>query len=654
MDERQRRAENARQARQQDAQKRRPGGSAKRTGNVRPQGNRGPGGHRSRKSSRARRRRRNFIIRILLFILLLILVAGGIVIWKRYGSSKEKVDLKQYYGIQSDDDLALVVNYQQAYTKDGQQNDGDSASIDEGTPGGKMIDGVPYVEYSVVRDDINERFYWDSNENVLLYTLPTGSVSVSVGSKEYTDIKDKKSEDYVILKTEGKTAYIALEFIKQYTDMDYKVYDNPNRAVIVSKFGDTKSATVKSDTQVRYQGGVKSPILEEVKKSDKVTVLQDENDWQRICTSDGFIGYIKTSSLKNIQTETADRNFKEPEYTNISVDKTINMAWHNVENDTANGYVLETIAGTKGLTTIAPTWFNVADTSGNITSLASGDYVNYAHQSNLDVWGVLRDFHGGINSYDETYQLLSYTSKRENLINQVIAAALQSGLDGINLDFELISQECGEHYIQFIRELSVKCRQNGLVLSIDNYVPMSYNEYYDLKEQGIVADYVIIMGYDEYTEGSYEAGPVASYDYVKSGIENALKEVPNTKLVNAVPFYSRLWHEVPKTEAELSEEEGTEAAQYPNNVTSEALGMDEAAQIVQTTGATAAWDDKTKQNYAEWASEDGGTYKIWIEDNQSLEEKLKLIKSNKLAGVAEWKLGMENSSVWDLILQYVN
>ena len=65
------------------------------------------------------------------------------------------------------------------------------------------------------------------------------------------------------------------------------------------------------------------------------------------------------------------------------------------------------------------------------------------------------------------------------------------------------------------------------------------------------------------------------------------------------------------------------------------------------------WDEETMQNYAEWEA-DGGTYKIWLEDDQSLEEKLKVIKSNNLAGVAEWSLGMEDSGVWDLILQYVN
>lgn len=656
MDERERRAANVQRARQQNAQRRRTSGSDARTGGPRTAGA-GPNGPRPgsmngrgqnprKRSSRARRRRRNLMIRTFLLIVLIIIVIGGLIVWKKYGSSKEKADLKQYYGIQNDDDLATVVNNQVI------------GGLEGGTAGGKVFDGVPYIEYSVVRDYINERFYWDSNENVLLYTLPNGSVSVSVGSKEYTNIKEKKSEDYVILKAEGKTAYIALAFIQEYTNMDYKIYEGkdntvPDRAVIECDWGEHSYAALKRDTEVRYQGGVKSPILTEVKKSDKVRVLENEDDWMKVRTADGFVGYVKSSSLKSAEKEVTSRKFDEPEYTNISTGSTINMAWHNVENDTANGYVLETIAGTKGLTTIAPTWFSISDTEGNIASIANSEYVNYAHQSKLDVWAVLRDFHGGISSYDETYEVLSYTSKRENLINQVIAAALQSQVDGINLDFELISEECGEHYIQFVRELSVKCRQNDLVFSVNNYVPMPYNQHYHLKEQGAVADYVIIMGYDEHTDGSYEAGSVASYNYVKDGIENALELVPNTKLVNAIPFYTRLWLETPKTASELEAEAGTEAADYPNKITSTAMGMEEAEDTIKSAGAETTWDDKTKQNYAEWET-DGGTYKIWLEDSKSIEEKLKLIKENNLAGVAEWRLGWEKSNIWDLILQYVN
>lgn len=590
--------------------------------------------------NRARRRRRLFIIRGVICIILVVAVGLGLILYHKYGSSKEKADLKNYYGISDKNELGVTVN-----NKVIKNSDGNAV--------GRLIDGEAYVEYSVVRDYINERFYWDPNENIMLYTLPNGNVSVEVGSKDYTEVTEKKSETYTILKTEGRTAYIAVPFIQQYTNMDYNIYKTPNRVAITSSWGEIESAIIKKKTEVRYQGGVKSPILTEVKKSDKVTVLEDEDGWKKIATEDGFVGYVKTRTLKKIQKETTKRDFDEPKYTNISVGHTINMAWHNVENEDANSYALETIASTKGLNVIAPTWFKIADTDGNLTSLASSDYVNYAHQVNLDVWATVRDFHGGINSYDETYEVLSYTSKRENLTNQIIAAALQTGIDGINLDFELISTECGEHYIQFVRELSVKCRQNGLVFSVDNYVPQPYNEHYDLKEQGIVADYVVIMAYDEHTEGSYEAGSVSSYNYVKDGIKNAAKSVSSDKLIAAVPFYTRLWLETPKTDAELESEEGTEAANYKNKVSSTALGMDEAQQVVQDAGAQTEWDDTTKQNYAQWETEDG-TYKIWLEDTKSLEEKLKLIKSDNLAGVAEWKLGWENSDVWDMILQYVN
>ena len=658
MDERERTGAERRRSERERSRRQRPdryahrspggGSSQRRQKPGRPEPNRSGSGKRS---SRARRRRRNAVIRWLIFIILILAVIGGILVWKRYGASNEKANLEQYYGIDQEDEIAVVVNEEVVREDD----EASSGNTEPAPAPGKVYDGQYYIEYSVVRERINKRFYWDPNENILLYTLPDGNVSAEVGSSEYTDITEKKSVDYTILKTEGRTAYIALPFIQEYTNMEYEVYDDPgpSRVVITSVWGEIQTAEIKRDTQVRYQGGVKSPILTEISGNSKVVVLEDENDWMKVGTEDGFIGYVKTNTLKNITTETRSREFEEPVYTNISKDYTINMAWHNVSNSDANSYILETIAGTKGLTTIAPTWFSLSDTEGNISSLADPDYVNYAHQSNLEVWAVLRDFHGGINSYDETYEVLSYTSKRTKIINQVIAEAIQNGIDGINLDFELVSAECGEHYIQFVRELSVRCRQNGLVFSVDNYVPQPYNEHYDIKEQGNVADYVVIMGYDEHTDGSYEAGSVASIGYLENGITDALKSVSADKLIAGVPFFTRLWFETPKTQEELSQEAGTEAANYPDKVSCSAYSMDEAAQVVKDAGAQAQWDEETGQNYAEWEA-DGGTYKIWLEDNRSLEEKLKVIKSNNLAGVAEWSLGMESSSVWDLILQYVN
>lgn len=576
--------------------------------------------------------RLGFYLLLFLIIILVIGLAGGAVLWKKYGPTKDTYDLGEYFGITSDMQAGITI---------------DNEVID--SPAMKVDDHI-YVSYETVRDYLNERFYWDPNENILLYTLPQAMVRVNVGSKDYTISKENKSEDYVILKTEGSTAYIALDFVQKYTNLEYKVYQKPDRVMIVSDWGEVTTAVVKRDTQVRYRGGVKSPVLAEVKKGDKLTTIESADEWKKVRTEDGLIGYVQNSKLRKETTETISREFEEEEFTSMSSDKTINLAWHQVTSQAANSSVLETIAKTKGLTTLSPTWFSVADNDGNLNSIASSDYVNYAHQAGIDVWGLVDNFGENIDQME----LLSHTSARENLENQLISEALQSGIDGINVDFEKIPEAVGEHYIQFIRELSVKCRLNHLVLSVDNYVPKGYNTHYHRKEQGIVADYVIIMGYDEHFSGSYEAGSVASYNYVKEGIEETLKDVPAEKVINAVPFYTRLWSEVPKTEEELAEQQGTEAGEYAMKVSSEALGMQAAKDRVSQAGVEAEWDDTVKQNYAEWVGSDGVTYKIWLEDASSLEAKLQLMKDNRLAGTAAWKLGFETSDIWELILKYVN
>ena len=603
----------------------------------RPSDNHPPGRQRTpaERARMRRRRKRQRMIRFVLLIILIIAAIAGIILWKRYSPSKEQYDMKKYYGIEKDGQVGITVDNKVVEAE------------------GKLAGGKVYVAYNIVRDYINSRFYWDPNENVLLYMLPEDMISVDVGSKDYSISKKKKSEDYVILKTEGNTAYIALDFVQQYTNIDYEVSNNPDHVMISTKWGKTDVATVKKNTQVRYQGGVKSPVLAELKKKDEVTVVESEQNWKKVRTADGVIGYVKNKALKNEEKKNITRKFEEQDYSNISKDYTINMTWHNVTNQDANNAVAQRIAQTKGLTTLAPTWIHVADTNGNISSIASADYVSYAHKQNVEVWMTVRDFDGGISSEKESYELLSYTSRRETLITQLIAEALRVGVDGINVDFEKISDKCGEHYIEFIRELSVKCRQNGLVLSVDNYVPKSFNTQYDRKEQGIVADYVVIMGYDEYYAGSPEAGPVSSYNYVKEGITETLKEVPAEKVISGIPFFTRLWKETPKTEEELKSDKGTDAEQYSATVESDAYGMDSAQAVVKQAGVDTTWDKKAGQNYATWEA-DGSKYEIWLEDSKSIEAKLKLMKKYKLAGTAEWSLGQESSDIWNLIQKYVN
>ena len=563
-----------------------------------------------RRQIRRRKKRRKRIL-ILLLLLLIAVIAAGIVLWIRYGPSREEADKNEYFGITDTSQVGLAIDNQIPDVK----------SMKEGSE--------VYLDFDSVHDYVNQRFYWDSNENRLLYTLPDRTLSIPAGATDFESEDGTQTRDYEIVKVENDTVYLALDFVKEYTDMSLDVYENPDRAVIVTN-KEENHARVSKDTEVRILGGVKSPILTEISKSDDVVVIEEAGSWMKVRTVDGYIGYVKSNTLEKAEKQTRKSEYEEPEYTNIQKDYKINLAWHQVTSQAANENVASVIAGTTGLTTISPTWFTIQDTNGNITSLASSAYVDAAHQAGLEVWGLVDNFTNQV----DTLAVLSNTQSRANMISQLITEAQNSGLDGINVDFEQITEEMSDHYIQFIRELSVECRKNQIVLSVDNYVP-GFTSHYNREEQGIVADYVIIMGYDEHFAGSEEAGSVASIDFVREGITETLKEVPKEKVINGLPFFTRLWIE------------------SSSGLTSQAIGMQEAETAVANAGVTASWDEETQQNYAEWTA-DGNTYKIWLEDEQSLEAKLKVMQEYDLAGAAAWKLGFEKSGIWELISRYVN
>lgn len=308
-------------------------------------------------------------------------------------------------------------------------------------------------------------------------------------------------------------------------------------------------------------------------------------NWDQVATDDGYIGYIDKKKVGEAEKTKFERSFNREQYSYLTMDSKVNMVWHQVTSTDANAYFADATANMTGVNVISPTWFYLTDTSGNIASIASADYVSQAHEKGLQVWGLIDNFTQEVS----TTETLSSTAARQNIISQLIQAAQDVGMDGINVDFESLSEDVGTHFLEFLRELSIECHKNNLVLSVDNPVPEDFTSHYDRAEQGRVVDYVIIMGYDEHYVGS-EAGSVASLPWVEQGVQDTLKEVPAKRVINAIPFYTRLWRTT------------------GGNVTSEAIGMDQAQQTIADNNVETYWDKTTSQNYGKYDI-DNSTYR---------------------------------------------
>ena len=541
---------------------------------------------------------------IVAVVVLVILVAVlGIVshVVMKYIPSGEKMDLNEYYGEMADGEIAIVLG---------------TEKLDERG----MVDGDRvYLPLNVVNTYLNQRYYWDSANQQVLYATPSELTTVAASSE---------SGDQVWLKDD--TVYLNLTYIQQYTDIDAYISKEPYRIAIQYQFDNIKTVTVKKNTSIRYRGGIKSPVVTSVKKGAQLRLIEELDNWDQVATDDGYIGYIDKKNVGKASETTFDRNFEREQYSYLTMDGKVNMIWHQVTSTDANAYFADATANMTGVNVISPTWFYLLDTSGNIANISSADYVAQAHEKGLKVWGLIDNFTQEVS----TTETLSNTAARQNIISQLIQAATSVGMDGINVDFESLSEDVGIHFLEFLRELSIECHKNNLVLSVDNPVPEDFTSHYDRAEQGRVVDYVIIMGYDEHYVGS-EAGSVASLPWVEQGIQDTLAEVPAERVINAVPFYTRLWRTT------------------GGNVTSEAIGMDQAQQVISENNVETYWDKTTSQNYGKYDI-DNSTYQIWIEDSQSIAEKVKLVSKYNLAGVSAWKLGFENSGIWQVISDNLN
>ena len=566
-------------------------------------------GRRSRAAGR--RQKRSSLPAILAFLALLLLlggIGGGIYV-EKFMPTRQLADLSEYFDVAGD-------NVQVYLNDEKQRTEKDYLVV------GRYRDGHVYLPYEFVLDKLNERFYWDAELTAFLYAMPT--------ELQETTAEDVLSDGSAAFFTDGDKHYLNVNWIAEHTALSYQQYTDGEykRIFLYNAGGEVTKAKLRRKESVRLKGGVKSEVLTTLSADSEVTILETMDKWTKVVTPDGFIGYLRNSRLAEKETVQRSYDYTEPEYTHLLSEAEQKIGFWQVTNQNANSSLASLLGNTQGLTVLAPTWYALEGNEGGFRDLTSAAAVSEAHAQGLTVWATVNNFDSG--EVDEE-AVLTKRSVREKLITSLMQSAESVGIDGLNIDFESIPESLGRDYVEFMRELSISCRNAGIVLSADCYVPYNYNAYYDIEELGKYCDYVVIMCYDEHYSGSETAGSVSSITYVDRGIEEAAAVISNAQVIIALPFYTRVW---------ITAADGS--------LRSEAMGIAAAQSWISQKGVNLSWDEETGQNYGSIEDADGRK-EIWMEDAESLALKLQHVREAGMGGTAYWKLGQEPAEIWNVI-----
>lgn len=541
----------------------------------------------------------------------LVVIVAAMFVIVRYTPTKEKMSGYKYFDIDKNTDKVLVMIDGESYPDTGIN-----------------IDGRLYLPQEFIADNINVGFYYDKESDATLYSDTSYIYAFKKNQNDYSDDTGKiYTMDYSVIRDVDGECFIAWDYVAERTDCEYQYASEPDRLNVTLKSEAKQCVTAGKKAAVRYRGGIKSPVLEYVSKGDRLEYVDDIDEWIKVTTVSGYTGYVKKSEVSDTFEYVREQKAVE-EHNFLLKNEKITLAWFQVSGTAGNSSIDNNMSTISGVNVIAPTWYSVTDASGNMSSYASADFVSKMHQRGIDVWALVSDFDTNV----DFAQLYSSKAARTNMVNKLVGEAKSYGFDGINLDYENIKSAYAKDYLQFVRELSVACERNGIVLSTDNYKPEAYNRCYNLKEQSKFVDYVIVMAYDEHYAGT-DAGSVASLPFVKEAVEDTVQLVGKEHVIAGIPFYTRIW------------------TTTDGNTTSRAVGMQAAIDQLNSDGQVALWNDDCGQYVASYTV-GSSTRQIWFEEEKSIEAKMQVIQQENTAGVACWKLGLEKSAVWSVISQY--
>ncbi len=491
--------------------------------------------------------------------------------------------------------------------------------------------GVIYLSKEDIANFFDEYIYVENETNEIITTYGSKVAAISLNQNKIT-INGASKNILSSVMEKDNTYYLPFSDMADIYNVDIEFIQNSNIITVDSLDREQIKYTASKNLSVKTKTSAISRTIDKVKKGQKVIYIDSlDKGWAKVRTENGKIGYVKENKLTN---KIYVRENLETEKEN----KKISLVWdYFSEYAKAPNRTGTTI---NGVNVVSPAFFalqqgGTGELFDNVGT-AGTDYINWAHSNGYEVWPMVSN-----NSYkDTTSTILNSYTNRQLLIENIVNMAIKYKLDGINIDFEYMYQADKDKFSRFIIELEPRLKEIGVTLSVDVTAPDGSADWslcYDRHVIGNTADYIIFMAYDQYGTSSVKAGTTAGYNWVETNINKFVgvqEDVPSNKVILGIPFYTRLWKE---------DSEG--------NISSETVNM-KAVDIVLPADAERVWDDTLKQDYVEYEKE-GYKYKMWVEDEKSIQAKLSLMQQYNLGGVAFWEKDREIENIWSSVAEVI-
>lgn len=482
-------------------------------------------------------------------------------------------------------------------------------------------DGMIYLSLDYIKEYLDKDIQYDKSSGEVRINNDHANKVLKLNEYEAKFNSGTIDLRAPVIEKDGKIMLPIEAFIYDY-DVRLR-YDKDIRLLLLDyRDKDYDLSKTTSETLLREGASKRSPIIKKLPQGEELYVYGDKGKYYKVRMTEGYAGYVLKKDL--------DENFEKVSFKSTSKntsDGLINLTWDYTYAEHSEDKINQ-IKDIKGLDVIIPTWFSIRNGNGDMIDRGNQNYIKKYNDLGIDVWAYLD------NSFDPeiTHEALSNEKTRKKIINKTLELCKKYGMKGINIDFEHTKIDDRDYITDFVREFR-QAAVEDFIITVDVTPQISADvtkEPYDRKALAEIADYMVVMAYDQHWGSSDKAGSVAQYKWVEGSINVLFRNIPNKKMILGVPLYTRIW-----------KEDG-------GKVTSKTISMDEVARIIASKGLKPVWDKESQQNYIEY-QENGADYKIWIEDANSLEKKVSLVNKYNLAGVGSWRLGFETSNIWDVI-----